>query len=90
MNEPTERDLAEVRRELRIERAVIALVLHGYRGDTVGFNDAATDLGLTEHARLPELLGPLRWALARLPRGIGEPTELHDRLVDLYGIRDGD
>ena len=57
-----ERDPREVRRELRIQRAVVGLVLHGYRGDTVGFNSAATELARVEQATPDELFRPLLWA----------------------------
>ena len=83
-----ERDPRDARRELRIERAVTALVLHGYLGDTIGFNTAATDLGLVEHATLTETLTSLHWALARLPRSMDDPTQLRDHLATLYAVPD--
>ncbi|SKZ46560.1 MULTISPECIES: hypothetical protein [unclassified Gordonia (in: high G+C Gram-positive bacteria)] len=85
-----ERDPREVRRELRIQRAVVGLVLHGYRGDTVGFNSAATELARVEQAAPDELFRPLLWALSRLPRSLDEPAALHDHLAALYTVRDAD
>lgn len=86
----SERDPAVVRRELRIERAVVGAVLHGYGRDNLGFNDAVADLMLREQAQLSEILTTLWWALSRIPRGAGDPEELLDRLTVLYGVPDGD
>ncbi|MEV6096032.1 hypothetical protein [Nocardia sp. NPDC051981] len=85
-----ERDPAAARRELRIERAVVGAVLHGYGRDNWGFNDAMTDLMLREKAQILEILPALWWALSRLPRGMEEPDQLQARLVDLYGVSGGD
>ena len=85
-----ERDPRVVRRELRIDRAVIGLVLHGSRGDVIGFNSAATELALVENVAPDELWRPLLWALSRLPRGADEPTKLLDHLAVLYAVRDAD
>lgn len=82
------RDVEEVRRTLRIERAVVAAVLHGHGRDNWGFNDAMTALLSQEKATLIEVVTPLWWALARLPRGLGEPDELLARLTALYGVGD--
>lgn len=85
-----ERDPRVVRRELRIERALVGAVLHGYRGDNEGFNSAITDVWMTESATPAEINNILFWALSRLPRGIADPTTLQDRLATLYGVPDGD
>lgn len=77
----------QAQRILRIRRATVALVLHGTRGDVLGYNDALTDLALTEHATMAEIARPLFWALSHLP-ATEEPTELVDLLTRLYGIPD--
>lgn len=87
MNDFPERPLPTVRRELRIERAIIALVSHGYVGDSYAAGQAFGDL-IPEDASLAEVFVPLLWALQRLPRGVGEPTELRDRLTALYAVPD--
>ncbi|MGV9827301.1 hypothetical protein [Gordonia sp. NPDC003429] len=78
----------QAQRTLRIRRATVALVLHGTRGDVLGYNDALTDLALTEHATMAEIARPLFWALSHLPAGAEEPTELVGLLTRLYGIPD--
>ncbi len=83
-------DVRAVRRGLRIERAVVAAVLHGHQRDNLGFNDAMAELLIAEHATLAEVVTSLWWALSRLPRGIDEPDQLLDRLVSLHGMPDGD
>lgn len=82
-----ERPLPTVRRELRIERAIIALVLHGHVGDSYAAGQAFADLA-TEEPSLLEVFPTLLWALQRLPRGVGEPVELRDRLTTLYSAPD--
>ena len=82
-----ERPLPVVRRELCIERAIIALTAHGYVGDSYAAGQAFADLA-TEEPSLLEVFPTLLWALQRLPRGVGEPTELRDRLTTLYAIPD--
>ncbi|RDB46822.1 hypothetical protein [Tsukamurella tyrosinosolvens] len=85
-----ERDVPAVQRELRIKRAVIALVVHGYRGDTLGYNDALTDLLVVDHATLAEIQSTLLWALSRLPRSLDDPTALTDMLAGLHWVPDGE
>lgn len=90
MTSEPERDPNVVRRELRIERAVVGAVLHGYSRDNLGFNDAVADLMLREQAQVSEILTAMWWALSRIPRGAGDPDDLLDRLTVLYGLPDGD
>ncbi|GAB33424.1 hypothetical protein [Gordonia otitidis] len=85
-----DQDVTAVRRSLRIERAVIGAVLHGYRADNHGFNAAITDLWVTEQASAVDVNITLFWALSRLPRNGEEPTQLQDRLAVLYGVSDDD
>lgn len=86
MNE--DRDTNIVRRELRIERAVIGLVVHGYRRDNLGFNQGVEELALAENATAAEVVPHLFWALSRLPLSGDEPDQLLDRLASLAGVRD--
>ena len=83
-------DVPVVERELRIKRAVIGLVVHGYRGDGLGYNDALTDLLVVDHATLAEIQSTLLWALSRLPRSIDNPTALTDMLAGLHWVPDGE
>ncbi|MGX9295154.1 hypothetical protein [Tsukamurella paurometabola] len=87
MSDHPERPLSAVRRELRIERAVLGIVVHGYARDSYGAGDAFADLAAAEPTML-EVFPLLLWALQRLPRGVGEPTELRDRLTTLYSVPD--
>ena len=87
---PDDQDVKAVRRSLRIERAVIGAVLHGYRADNHGFNAALTDLWVTEQASAVDINVALFWALSCLPRNGEEPTQLQDRLTVLYGVSDDD
>lgn len=82
-----ERSLPVVRRELRIERAVLGIVVHGYMRDSHAAGAAFGDLAAAEPTML-EVFPLLLWALQRLPRGVGEPTELRDRLTSLYAVPD--
>ncbi|GGL09703.1 hypothetical protein [Nocardia jinanensis] len=87
MSDENHEDLEATRRTLRIERAATAVVLHGYRGDKAGVAHAADAL-FAEGADIADVVVPLAWALARLPRGLDEPTELLDRLAALHCIGD--
>ena len=85
-----DQDVKAVRRNLRIERAVVGAGLHGYRADNHGFNAAITDLWIIERASAVDINVALFWALSRLPRNGEEPTQLQDRLAALYGVSDDD
>lgn len=87
-----ERDPKVVERELRIERAVIGAVLHGYLRDNWGYNAAMTEALVVDRATAAEITSVLFWALSRLPRNSwgDEPDVLRDHLLRLYAVPDGD
>lgn len=86
MTDQNTADGDRIRRDLRIQRAAIGAVLHGYARDNEGFNAAVADLVDHEGASLQECASALWWALSRLPHGMEAPTELRDQLSVLYSI----
>ncbi|MFW0787627.1 hypothetical protein AAFP35_24290 [Gordonia sp. CPCC 206044] len=77
---PAERPLDVVHRELRIQRAVIGLVVHGTRDDADGW--AADRVALdSDQATVDEMLPTLRQSLGKLTRSIADPTTLRTQLA---------
>lgn len=63
----------EGERGIRIERAVVMAVVHGYQQQPLGYNEAIVDLALIDKAAINEINNTLFWALGQLGRvdGLG-------------------
>ncbi|MFW0787573.1 hypothetical protein AAFP35_24010 [Gordonia sp. CPCC 206044] len=85
MSDDDERPLAEVHRELRVQRAAAQLAIHGTTGNAAGFNMAANDLFLAGMRAPDGFWQSLFWALSHV---VAYPDTIRDHLLALHSIPD--